>query len=303
MATYAMPAVDDITWTAEISPNDKDTALPGILVAVGGEVSELKAEVIFIMNEASSRRNVTSILKAVHLGVGPYAIVSKVCFNDGICWAVKMYENRPSSIFDRAIDYGTSAANLVQQYCPDIPINTPRGCGVHKLRYCFTDWIEGETLFDRYFPITRQLQPSEQVTITIPQKTISSLAEFVYNLTTCPIPEIESKLFFSPELMVVMMMKRDDMKYYLRAPKGFNIPEARNMTEWIKHQFWMWYLLSPRSSIKPYDGLDYLLLMRWVSEWFSGLEELPFVLHYWDLRMPNIIVDEKDNLKAYNPIY
>jgi hypothetical protein len=106
-----------------------------------------------------------------------------------------MYESCPSSIFDRTINYGTSAANLVQQYCPDIPINTPRGCGVHILKYCFMDWIEGETLFDKYFPTTLILEPLEQVNITIPQKTISSLAEFVYNLTTCPIPEIESKIF------------------------------------------------------------------------------------------------------------
>ena len=199
-ATYAMPSIDDIIWTGTISPKHEDTALPGILAVVGG-LRELKAEVIFIMNEASSRRNVTSTLNAVHLEVGTYAIVSKVCFNDGICWAVNMYENLPASIFGRAIDYGTSAANLVQRYCPDIPINTPRGCGVHKLRYCFTDWVEGETLFDRYFPKTNLLAPLEQATITIPRKTVSSLAEFVYNLTTCPIPEIESKTLFSSELI------------------------------------------------------------------------------------------------------
>jgi hypothetical protein len=100
----------------------------------------------------------------------------------------------------------------------------------------------------------------------------------------------------------VKMMILDDMKDYLRAPKDFHIPEVSNVTEWAKHQFWIQYLFVLRSPVEPYDGLDYLLLMGWASKWFSGLEELPFVLYYWDLRMPNIVVDENDNLMAYNPL-
>jgi hypothetical protein len=159
-ATYAMPSIDDITWTGSMSPKYENTALPGIFAVVGG-LPGLKTEVVSIMEEASSRHNVTSILNSIYLDVGSDAIVSKVCFTDGICWAVKLYENRPASIFGRSIDYGISAANLVQRYCPEIPINAPRGCGLHKLRYCFTDWIEGETLFDRYFPTTELLSLSK----------------------------------------------------------------------------------------------------------------------------------------------
>ena len=181
-------SIDKITWTG-LFPKPEDTALPRILVAVGG-VPELKSELTFIINEASSNRNVTSSLTTVHLQVGTSAIVSKICFDDGICWALKMYVNRPGSIFDQTIDDGITASSLVRRYCPYIPINTPRGCGVHKLRYCFTDWIEGESLFQRYFPRT-VLAPGERATVTIPQKTVSALAEFVYNLTTCPIPETE----------------------------------------------------------------------------------------------------------------
>ena len=47
------------------------------------------------------------------------------------------------------------------------------------------------------------------------------------------------------------------MKDYLHAPKDFIVPEARNATEWAKHQFWTWYLFWPRPSAKPYDGLDH----------------------------------------------
>lgn len=195
-----MLSVEDTIWTVTLGSKQEDTALPGILSVLGG-VRELKAEVVFIMNEALSSRNSTATTNAVHLEVGSYAIVSKVCFDDGNCWAVKMYQNRPASIFGRAIDFGASAADLLQRYCPHIPINTARGCGVHKLRYCFTDWVQGETLFDRYFPSTTELAPMEKATITIPQKTVSSLAEFVYNLTTCPIPANESKTLLCSDLI------------------------------------------------------------------------------------------------------
>jgi len=100
---------------------------------------------------------------------------------------------------------------------------------------------------------------------------------------------------------VVAKMKRDDFTYLLRVPEDFTVPKAANPTDWAKHQFSTWYLLSQKPLIKPYDGLDVMLLMGWVTRIFSGLNELPFALHYWDLRMPYIIVDERDNLlAAYN---
>ena len=95
-------------------------------------------------------------------------------------------------------------------------------------------------------------------------------------------------------------IKRDDLKDYLQTPKGFNVPEAKNAAEWAKHQFWLWYLFGAKTSVKPYDGLDHMLLMGWVSKWF-GVEGLSFALLYWDLRMPNIIVDKDKNLMGYNP--
>jgi hypothetical protein len=92
-------------------------------------------------------------------------------------------------------------------------------------------------------------------------------------------------------------MKRDDLK--LLVWKDFIAPEAKNAVEWAKHQFWTWYLLKRRPSVGPYDGFDYMLLMVWVSRKFSGLNDLPYALHYWDMRMPNIVVDKEDNLLAY----
>ena len=97
-------------------------------------------------------------------------------------------------------------------------------------------------------------------------------------------------------------MKRDDLKEYLRAPEDFIVPQPKTATDWAKHQFWTWYLFWPRAATKPYDGLDHMLLMGWVSKWFQGRSDLPFVLLYWDLRLPNIVIDDDDNLKAYNPM-
>jgi hypothetical protein len=193
---YSMSLSDDIQRVVKMSRSEyEDSALPGIFTAVGGLLG-FQAEVSFVLTEASSLRNGISTSKALQIRVGVEAIVAKICFDDGTCWAAKMYEDRPG-FYNRAIDYGTSAATLVQRYCPEIPINTARGCGMHKLRYCFTDWIEGEILFDRKSVKTKSAKPQ---IVTIPQKTVTAMAEFLYNLSTCPIPEIESKPLFGPVL-------------------------------------------------------------------------------------------------------
>jgi hypothetical protein len=183
---------DDIQWEGAMWVKYENSVLPGILAAVGG-VPQLKAEIVYIMDEASSIRNV-STSKTVNLGVEGNSMIAKICFEDGICWAAKIYENRPG-IYNRGVDYGPSAATLVQRYCPGIPLNTPRGCGLHKLKYCFTDWVVGETLFDRLDDSMKMKSRTRQ-TIPIPQKTVTSLAEFVYNLTICAIPKAESKALF-----------------------------------------------------------------------------------------------------------
>ena len=51
---------------------------------------------------------------------------------------------------------------------------------------------------------------------------------------------------------------------------------------------WSWYLLASRRSVKPYDGLDLMLLMAWVINEFSSLDESPFALRLWDLRSPDL---------------
>jgi hypothetical protein len=70
-----------------------------------------------------------------------------------------------------------------------------------------------------------------------------------------------------------------------------------NVTAWVnEHFFWQHLLSVPTTSQKPFDGLDKMLLLSWVHKQFSESKNQSFVLHYWDLRFPNIIVDKDVNL-------
>jgi len=71
-----------------------------------------------------------------------------------------------------------------------------------------------------------------------------------------------------------------------------------NTSAWVKDHFKAAQLDSSEPSEKPFDGLDKMLLLSWVRKQFSGLDDQPFVLHYWDLRMPNILTDEDNNMVA-----
>jgi hypothetical protein len=110
------------------------------------------------------------------------ALVAKICFADGVCWAAKIQDRGHD---DRAIQRGITAMILVGQHCPNIPINRYKGWGYGKLHYVFTEWIEGKTLTDE---VTLGSE-----SFSIPDKVVSQVAEFVYNLTSCPIPRWKSK--------------------------------------------------------------------------------------------------------------
>jgi hypothetical protein len=54
-------------------------------------------------------------------------------------------------------------------------------------------------------------------------------------------------------------------------------------------------------SEKPFDGLDKMLLFSWVRQ-HSGSSDQSFVLHYWDLRMPNIMIDDENNIIGFSSL-
>ena len=80
---------------------------------------------------------------------------------------------------------------------------------------------------------------------------------------------------------------------------GYSVNSNLSTTLWIKKQFTAAYLdqLTGLGKLqKPFDGLDAMLLLSWVLQRFNSSEDQPFVLHYWDLRTSNIMIDEDENL-------
>src|SRR5208282_641383 len=78
---------------------------------------------------------------------------------------------------------------------------------------------------------------------------------------------------------------------------GYSISTNLNTTAWVnEHFFWQHMLSLSTVSETPFDGLDKMLLLSWMHKQFSESKYQPFILHYWDLRLPNIIIDKDDNL-------
>ena len=171
--THAMTLVDLLTST---HPTVTD-----IIHSVGGR-EEFEIEVRNAVTEATSlRHGLPASVVDFKVSRG---IVAKICFTDGICWAAKM---RKMVHYPRGTIHAIRTLELLHQYCPNIPTPKFKGYSQHKIIYYFTDWIEGSTLEDKVLA-----GPINVSAVRIPEKIITSLAEFVFNLTTCPIPKNES---------------------------------------------------------------------------------------------------------------
>lgn len=164
------------------------TAVNWILHSVGG-MNQFQVEVNRAIAYASSSRNEIPA-SLVEFKTGGGGITAKICFVDGVCWADKMV----AGLLDvQNSNYGVAAMSLVQQYCSYIP--TPKYLGARQglLHHYFTEWVEGPTLHERVFAVISNV--TLETPVKLPRKVVTSLAEFVYNLTTCPIPREESKNF------------------------------------------------------------------------------------------------------------
>lgn len=76
-----------------------------------------------------------------------------------------------------------------------------------------------------------------------------------------------------------------------------------NASTWVRERFLLQQgMFLPVLSEKPFDGLDKMLLLAWVRQ-HSGSSNQSFVLHYWDLRMPNIILDDENNIVALSLLF
>jgi hypothetical protein len=174
--------IDDLITSTHESPT-----IARILQSVGGR-DEFEEEIKNILLEASSLRNgISASLMEFKVS---RTIVAKICFADGVCWAAKMFETQPRL---DAIKYGIGALILIERYCPSVPVDKFMGYGERKLFYCFTEWMEGKSLADRFLEGSDKIRVEE--TFSIPEKLIPSLAAFAYNISTCPIPRNLSKKY------------------------------------------------------------------------------------------------------------
>jgi hypothetical protein len=177
LSIHAMSLEDIVGWNEIVQPEHS------VLQAIGG-IDQFEFEIKNVIIEASSVRNdmPASLVEFDH---GGNALIAKICFADGICWAAKIMENGP--LAKQVISSAAEALTLIERYCPDIPIAKFKGWGTSqgKLLYYFTEWIEGKQLSANV--------SDSGTTFSIPEKVVTLLAEFVYNLTTCPIPKKESE--------------------------------------------------------------------------------------------------------------
>src|SRR5271154_6905150 len=68
------------------------------------------------------------------------------------------------------------------------------------------------------------------------------------------------------------------------------IPGHIGLEKWVIERFFRSFIFTPTSF-----NMDLLLLFTWSSRSLTSGKN-PFVLHYWDLNPPNIMVDKDNNL-------
>jgi hypothetical protein len=97
---------------------------------------------------------------------------------------------------------------------------------------------------------------------------------------------------------LMSLVQFDNFSHFGYAIRNRTALETMNATTWVKRQFTANYLLDPMpySPENLFDGLDVILLLSWLHRKFSESDNQPFVLHYYDLRSPNIILDQDNNL-------
>jgi hypothetical protein len=165
-----------------------------------GDEKHLPSTVKHIEQAASQLRNGTPCSMDTKWFHGSYGMVAPMIFNDGVKWAVQVSELELNVTIIQAIN----VARVIEQNCPTIPIPRPHG-EIQFLEnnthvFYFMDWLEGRLLYQDIqcrtswaYNTTTNIRRNDSVIVTLPEKTVTDLAEFVYNLTMCPIPENERK--------------------------------------------------------------------------------------------------------------
>jgi len=160
-----------------------------------GTAKRVEDAFLNISNRASALRNGTKCHLAGASSEGAMGLVKQVVFDDGSKWAVKIVQKK---IYPW-VHEGLRSLDVIEKYCPELPVPKRYGAmetlASGKLNYYFMEWKEGRDLGYECTLHTLDNNTSSnsgENTFSIPERLVPQLAEFVYNLTTCPIPEWES---------------------------------------------------------------------------------------------------------------
>jgi hypothetical protein len=181
-------------------PHDDAEMLQRFVNLTNGE-EHLPSAIRQIKQAASQLRNGTPCSMDTKWLHGSYGMVAPMIFNDGMKWAVKVSEYELHLLIIQAVN----VARLIEQNCPTIPI--PRTHGEIQFLennthvFYFMDWLEGILLYrdpqyragSALYNTTTNTTIDDSIVISLPEKIVTDLAEFIYNLTMCPIPENECK--------------------------------------------------------------------------------------------------------------
>ena len=148
--------------------------------------NKFEPELEQVSRHASALRNgIQNVLEPG--GKGGWGYIARLRFSDGVTWAAKISEAQNRWHMEAA----ARVLHVIEHSCPDIPIPKIHGhlerLPNSTLIYYLSDWIDGHSLLDDNEYHVRSTGPNSY-RFTIPEKTVTQLAEFFYNLTTCRIP-------------------------------------------------------------------------------------------------------------------
>jgi hypothetical protein len=179
-----------------------------LFIEITGGEEQFSTQLKIIERYGSELRNGTKCHLETQYYQGCNGMVARATFNDGIQWAVKIQANDDDGYGYESMTRTINAMCAIGRYCPDLPTPRIRGemgyLANQTLIYHFMDWMKGISLDEDpdYIEISEPESNTELNTTlpvyiqgTLPEKTIVGLAEFVYNLSTCALPQSEGKHF------------------------------------------------------------------------------------------------------------
>jgi hypothetical protein len=203
--------------------------------------------------------------------------------------------------------HNVRSPKLVERYYPQVPVHGEFGSLANGSLICyFTDWIYGTTPEDDAGYIETSLNETLNgkvlLNITLPEGLVHQLTEFMYNVTRCQIPEKERDPF-----QVVADVKSSMVSLGGRCyPKGslrFPVDRLPEPASWARARLIHFRKLLSLSTptLENITALDLMILQAWAVNRVKDPINQKYVLHYWDLRAPNISLDDNHTLAGYTP--